>query len=355
MLMIIFVHSGISSADAELPMPELASEVIFYISDTFSRIAVPAFFLISGFLFFYNKDVNEPHFYRGQFKKRVRSLLMPYLLWNFMAMALKWMMTLPFMSFISPGMTGVRFGLMDFINAFGPFNLVPDHGFLGNYDPASTPADVPLWFIRDLLFIMLFTPLLYRMLKGKKGIVLCTALLFLFLCDIWPTVCFWFDMTGVCFFCFGAFLSINRYVPFAATEKHTGVVLVVITAVYVLVSVLRVAYRSQPATMPLLAVSIVVGVPCFLLVCILMAKSGVRVNRFLLNATFFIYASHWLTRLIVIKSVFYILKPCGSVAYIAVYFLVAFLITAVSLILYGIMSMMAPRFTAVLSGMRTTR
>ena len=55
--------------------------VRFIFVEGFSRIFVPCFFLISGFLFFYYSGFDR-HIYWEKMKKRFRSLLVPYLFWN---------------------------------------------------------------------------------------------------------------------------------------------------------------------------------------------------------------------------------------------------------------------------------
>lgn len=51
-------------------------------SQILARLAVPIFFIISGFLFFYHTPVFDKSAYWSKLKKRARTLLVPYLLWN---------------------------------------------------------------------------------------------------------------------------------------------------------------------------------------------------------------------------------------------------------------------------------
>ena len=52
------------------------------------RIAVPCFFMISGFLYFSKLEKWDKRVYFEKEKKRVRTLLIPYILWNAIAIAL---------------------------------------------------------------------------------------------------------------------------------------------------------------------------------------------------------------------------------------------------------------------------
>ena len=52
------------------------------VSEEVAKIAVPLFFFISGFLFFYRSPSLTISDYVKKLKKRARTLLIPYILWN---------------------------------------------------------------------------------------------------------------------------------------------------------------------------------------------------------------------------------------------------------------------------------
>ena len=56
----------------------------YFFSELIGRIAVPLFFFISGFLFFYRSKEFSLSVYRHKLKNRGRSILLPYLFWNLM-------------------------------------------------------------------------------------------------------------------------------------------------------------------------------------------------------------------------------------------------------------------------------
>ena len=57
-------------------------EVFKYILGCFTGLAVPMFFIISSFLFFYDMKEFDTQKWCVKLKKRIRTLLMPYLFWN---------------------------------------------------------------------------------------------------------------------------------------------------------------------------------------------------------------------------------------------------------------------------------
>ena len=65
------------------------------ISEIMPKIIVPIFFIISGYLFFFRGDFNG-HVYRQKLRKRVRTLLIPYILWNLIPILLHVLYLLPF-------------------------------------------------------------------------------------------------------------------------------------------------------------------------------------------------------------------------------------------------------------------
>lgn len=49
------------------------------------QVAVPIFFLISGYLFFVRLEEWDTGIWTGKLKKRIKTLLIPYLIWNIIA------------------------------------------------------------------------------------------------------------------------------------------------------------------------------------------------------------------------------------------------------------------------------
>lgn len=70
-------------------------------SHVVTHIAVPTFFVISGFLFFRNMQRWDVRAYRKKLKSRFRSLLVPYLCWN--ALAFLWIVVLKLAAFVVKG------------------------------------------------------------------------------------------------------------------------------------------------------------------------------------------------------------------------------------------------------------
>ena len=52
------------------------------ISKVLTHVCVPTFYFISGFLFFKGLEIWDNSLYVAKIKRRVKSLLLPYLIWN---------------------------------------------------------------------------------------------------------------------------------------------------------------------------------------------------------------------------------------------------------------------------------
>ena len=60
------------------------------VSQTLVKVAMPVFFIMSGYLFFANVDKWDVATYKKKILRRVKTLLIPYLIWNLlMAVKLK--------------------------------------------------------------------------------------------------------------------------------------------------------------------------------------------------------------------------------------------------------------------------
>jgi len=85
-LLVVMVHSTNLSVriDANFTTINKGVNSFFqnFISDGIAKIASPLFFAISGYLFFLNINEGKPAEFLEKYKKRFRTLVIPYLLWS---------------------------------------------------------------------------------------------------------------------------------------------------------------------------------------------------------------------------------------------------------------------------------
>ena len=109
--LVAFIHSyimmpyhGSSVTALEVPM---FYNIEFLISEIIACIAVPLFFLISGFLFFYRLSDFTCKLYITKLKKRFKTLFIPYVFWSLAAIMVTCVVQLVVPSLISDEAKGV--------------------------------------------------------------------------------------------------------------------------------------------------------------------------------------------------------------------------------------------------------
>jgi hypothetical protein len=161
------------------------------------RVAVPLFFLISGFLFFRNVDFDGQTYVR-KLRSRARTLLVPYLFWN--------LSILLFYCFVHavPALNVFLNRHMEF-----SYRFMLDALWGGVAEGKTTmPIAYPFWFIRDLMVLVILTPLVHVYVR-KAGVYGVLLLCLLWFCNWWFVVP-GLSITAVFFFTTGAWLSVSR-------------------------------------------------------------------------------------------------------------------------------------------------
>lgn len=167
-------------------------------TDGIARVAVPLFFLLSGMLFYNNTTALNQCFAKQ--KKRIRTLLIPYLLWNIIFVL--WYVILQNL----PGVGG-------FINSDMVGKVTGGSVFNGLKELFWTPAAFQLWFLRDLLFIVLLSPALYYLIKYTKWlspIIALIAMVVLVGSGFFTAIDYELNrIDGIAFFCLGGCVSMS--------------------------------------------------------------------------------------------------------------------------------------------------
>lgn len=252
-----------------------------------SYMAVPLFYLISGYLFFLGTESKKVDVIFHKQKKRVRTLLVPYLIAN--ALNLVFYLMLPFVS--------------RYITAIQPFiahNLLESAGdgwfhklYFSFY---SGPIAFQLWFVRDLLVLVLISPLFYYILKyvsrSKIGCILLLCLLSP-LVYFRPTAFLW----AMGWFCIGGLIVMNPYIYITncCSWKPLGIISILVCFCLVLVNAFSNIGLINFGVRPIwIIISSIIGI-WISYDCLFMESKQDNVN--LLNYrvygyTFFIYLIH---------------------------------------------------------------
>lgn len=151
---------------------------VVYMTD----IAVPYFFLISGFFFMRYAYIEEGRYW-DMIKKKIKTLLIPFIIWNCI------------------GSIALRLHSDSF--AWGTSIL----SCIGNL--AMSNWNGPLWFVRDLMILMATYPL-YGFLYIKRGQPILLILLIIQMCYFWfPGEVHLLAGEGIFFFFLGGLFQKN--------------------------------------------------------------------------------------------------------------------------------------------------
>lgn len=138
----------------------------FYSATSMRSIAVPFFFLMSGYLL--AGHIGEPDWWKRENLKRVRSLVVPYVAWG-----LLWLLFLLLLKFTG-NVIHDRWCLTGFRS------LLCSHKFMG-FDLFSHPQLPTLWYVRSLIIFVFLSPIFMWALNKHLWLVMSLALVKLFL------------------------------------------------------------------------------------------------------------------------------------------------------------------------------
>ena len=266
-IVLIHLHFVIPNSFREIHDLSIYNGFVSLLYDGPTRIFVPLFFFVSGFLFYGRTFTLKNYFIK--IRKRFYSLILPYLFYISLAITIFYIAQLLIPSFISEGKTAIaNYEITDWMKAFG-INGLP---FVG-----------PFWFIRNLFLIILISPIIYFYCKFLRihGLILLGV--------VWITdASFWSFIPQSCdvfFFSVGAYYRINERCFAKDCQKLTWLSLLYIPIViYCLLAECRqesVLFRS----------GIILGLVFFINVC-MYYMNRVNISSDLTNASFMVYALH---------------------------------------------------------------
>lgn len=178
------------------------------ISHVITRVAVPVFYIISGYFFFKNFRIWSWEGYLTKMRKRIKSLVIPYLMWNLILFCI--VHDPLFLGELSDNsLWSVLWEWRQKWHVFWDVNIFDCNlkNILGGANYGTGPIDLPLWFLRDLIVVSFLSPLLYFFLKKARvwGVVF---LLTAFVTRIWIKTP-GFSITAFFFWGLGAYFAIN--------------------------------------------------------------------------------------------------------------------------------------------------
>lgn len=236
-----------------------------------------AFFMISGYYIYF--PPSEKFGFANLLKKKTRSLIFPYLLWNSI-----YIVIFITSSFLLPVMKD----RCKELQLFTPWGVVD--GLLGI---THHPSDGPLWYLRSLFCCIIFYPLLRYLCKQRLGILIILVLaigLGMLYPKMSPAVAEHFKPYILPSFCLGIYLR-ERDISLHVFERCQWAAILIFALVMAsllkLVNFIPLTWIIEHRLVYLLMI------PFWMMLSQILTFSNESFyQRILVPATFFIYASH---------------------------------------------------------------
>ena len=331
---VVLLHAG-EGTTGGMYDADFSGTLRIVLSQGICRIAVPVFFFFSGFLFFTGLREWDTQVWLEKIKKRARTLLLPYILWNILALLIgfgyAW-----FRSLVNPEV--VPLSLPETLQRDGGLNIFWASTF-------NCPIDYPLWFIRDLIVFIVMTPVVFFLVRK---------------CRLWGVAALFIvfgltgsrDLEGLFFFILGAYFRLSgidflqvfgRFKWPAYLFSLAGVFLIACTW-----------YTPEIFKYVKYLFVFVGAVSVINLTASLVGRGRAKPHPFLTASSFFVFASHGI--LILHDFAQYItmrILPFGSVAgKCLALFAKATLAVGICLCLFALMKKWTPKTLGVLTGNR---
>lgn len=318
----------------------LFRRIYLLFSENFARLAVPLFFLFSGWLFFREGEAFDRGLCLKKLRRRLTTLLLPYLLWNLITLLLTGLGEQLFSSLTSGRHTPlVEQSPVAWIQSLW---ITPESTY--------SPACAPLWYVRDLMVTLCFAWPIACLLRRLKGwLPLLLGLLWVFI-PYRYTLWYGASLPAFFFFTLGSWCALcgHDFVEFALRRWRYALVLYLAALVPILY------YCSKGG---LLYPIYNLGILCGMTLVVAFAARGIERGR--LHPTpddagrsFFLYAAHILPITLLTKAAASLLHPTSMVEFILIYFACPAIVIVALLLLYRLLHRYLPTLCRILTGGR---
>lgn len=336
MLMIVFIHSSTLTINFKNGVLYSSSNIISFIeiflSSGIGAFALPLFFLISGYLFFLNIDGSKEMFIK-KFRKRFNTVLIPYLLWSAWGLTILFILQgIPLFKNFFYGELVVNYPIVKLLNTL----------FIN-------PIPYQLWFLRDLLTIIIITPLIYWLIKYIKAAMI-PILFIVWLCfnDL-----FFFKSLSIFFFYLGSYTSIKK-IDIIQKKRHTLIFSILWLLLITIRTIFVIKYNPSFIISLLQTLSIFLGIVSVWGIYDYAMKDKIIPNKTLFNLSsfsFFIYTFHEPMMTIIKKGLFY-LMGMSEFTSILIYFLSPTIVISICIFVGYLFKTFVPQFYYLITGGR---
>ena len=218
-----------------------------------------------------------------------------------------------------------------------------------NAGDIGNPICGPLWFIRDLMIVMLFSPLVFLCVKYLKKTFF---VLFTIGIILYPSS----GITGLSpisfyFFYLGAYLSFYRTSLITTNKLHIWT----LTTIYAFAAIYMMCYKE---TYPewIKQISLISGVFSIVnLTALAIKTTAFHFGPLLSSCTFFLFASHYFPIIALCKLSMKFFNPQSEIFLLSLYIICPTLIIGLLLVLFAMLYKFTPSLASLLSGGRISK
>lgn len=248
-----------------------------------------------------------------------------------------------FSSFLSHPSAELDLSFKNILSAYWKYD-----GSLNPVDIEKTyfPINTALWFIRDLMIIVITTPIIYQGIKRlKEFYIIPLGILYLI---SYYTGRHTMIISAYFFFSWGAYMSVQG-VDFIKLFQKYGLISIVIYLLCSTTYLGTIDYKQITTTCKLIS-TIAFPIVAFYIAQYLIINRNAKNSVFLSSGSFFIYITHCLLVHRVTKVLFMLLLPSGDIAVCTTYMLSCATTMSVLLFSFLILRKYCPKLLKVMTG-----
>lgn len=286
---------------------------------TFANLAVPCFFVVSGYLLSFNIKYLSFKIYLKKLRSRFYTLFFPYITWNLLCVA--------------------YYFFTRQICFFPSFTQI----FI-------TPINFPLWFLRNLIVLNLIFPFFWFITKYLKIKFLIICIIgYMFTPIYLPPNIRWdlhFSILSALFFYVGVFSGYSK-ISFNKLNTIDRICLLSLGCIsYIILIIIPSNCRGYILNIYLFSGAI----SLFLITYILIKRHDIKTIPYLAPASFFIYLSHKLGPTYISKKLLFFLPKGVEMTEIVTFLICPILTCAICIGTYILISKYSPKLLKLLTG-----